>query len=84
MTNLAFDITDFDAVEVEPVCEFPDGTVEVCDRHSAEITFWSVYLHLKEGGVICIADAPTEDMANTIAHALQTTFPHLCQNGETF
>jgi hypothetical protein len=84
MQNLAFDINDFDAVEVEPVCMFPDGTVEVCERGSAEIAFWSVYLHFKEGGVVCIADAAIESMANTIAYALQTTYPHLRQKGETF
>lgn len=49
-------LSQYNAIEVNPVIEF-DGICEVTDK-PAEASIWSVYLHLTNGGVECIADFP--------------------------
>jgi hypothetical protein len=55
---------DWDNVEVHPCKDYPEGT-EQCEPEEAE--FWSVYLHMVAGGLCCIADLPTQELAETFA-----------------
>ncbi len=60
----------WDNIEVSPVHYtdlFVDGRqcVEVCEEH--EVHFWSVYLHQVEGGVQCVADLPSKELAHSLA-----------------
>lgn len=43
--------------------------------------FWSVYGHLREGGVECLEDFPSEAEARTFADRLLATFPNLRKYG---
>ena len=72
----------FDCFEVHP-CKVVDGEaefptikqcVEQCEREEAE--FWSVYVHLTGGGLDCIADCETEELANQLVEFLKA----LCVN----
>lgn len=75
------EIQTFDAIEVHPVCNVGQdgqtGTLycEVCTPEEAD--FWSVYGHLKEGGVDCLEDFPTQEEAETFAARLRSAYPHL-------
>lgn len=71
-----FDPKLYDGTEVHPIIEWPDETpgaapgdtiAEPCDGEGFPPSYWSVYLHCKEGGVECIADCPDEETANFIA-----------------
>lgn len=95
MSALAQQINDgvYDAVEVAPVrrCDTEPGEdwteddgYEQCERDDSDIAMWSVYLHLVEGGVECVADCPDEGCAIVIAGALQRAIPQLRQHGEAF
>ncbi len=69
MTNLA----EYDALEVSGVRnlnEDSDDTTccEPCSPDQAE--FWSVYAHCVVGGVICIGDFETSELADAYAEAL--------------
>ena len=59
----------WDAVEVHPVYEDGEGTAEVCEE--GEQTFYSVYLHLPEGGINCIADLATKELAMQFAELIR-------------
>ncbi len=65
----------WNGIEVHPCKEYPDGKgasfVEQCEPEEAD--FWSVYLHLKAGGLECVADLPTEALANSLADLLTLT-----------
>ena len=69
------DLTEYDGVEMHPVAReiSPIGLeiFEQCDRDSPNIHYWSVYLHMKEGGISCIADCPTEEIALFVADAVE-------------
>lgn len=52
----------YDTVEVHPVKRMEPDLLEVCAREDAEM--WSVYLHRRSGGVRCVADFRTEELAN--------------------
>lgn len=69
------DMSLYDATEITPCAiDFydPDDpkkqSVEPCEPEDADM--WSVYLHLKEGGVECIADCATEEDAIFVAQAI--------------
>lgn len=51
-------LSQYDAIEVSPVVD--DG--EYCEiaNDASEANLWSVYFHLRSGGVECIADFPVE------------------------
>jgi hypothetical protein len=70
------DLNQYDGVEVHPVAREmrADGIelFEQCDRDSPDIHYWSVYLHMKEGGISCIADCPNEETALFIADAVNS------------
>jgi hypothetical protein len=65
----------YDAVEMNPVRGSDEEGYEPCDDNDPDIVMWSVYLHLKEGGVECVADCPDEDTATFIAGALERAYP---------
>ena len=69
------DLTEYDAVEMHPVAReiLADGMelFEQCERDSPDLHCWSVYLHMKEGGISCIADCPNEETALFIAGAVE-------------
>ena len=86
------EIHRYDGLEVHPVrnMRWDDATqgtrpfhssddnetwCEPCDR--AEAHFWSVYGHLKEGGIECFEDFPTQTLARVSADQLLEIFPHL-------
>ena len=60
----------WDGVEVHPVID-ENGICSICE--AGEESFWSVYLHQIEGGVECIADLPTEELAYQFAFLLVTS-----------
>lgn len=76
--TLALYMGKYDAVEVGPVTkdecgEGTPGYQRVCEGDPG-IVMWSVYLHLKEGGVECIADCPDKMPAILIGEALCAAF----------
>lgn len=60
----------FDAIEVAPVIDTGNGSMERVTADHAYIDSWSVYLHNKDGGVQCLADCANEEDAMTVATAL--------------
>jgi hypothetical protein len=82
----SYDLTKFDAIEVNPVAgwvdEDGDTNCNVCDEDDPNLEMWSVYLHLKEGGVEWIADCATKEDAYLIAEALERAFPQLNRHGQ--
>ena len=67
-------LTEYDGVEMHPVaCEVIDGIecFEQCDRDYPNIRYWSVYLHMVEGGITCIADCPNEETALFVERAVE-------------
>jgi len=74
------EIRKFDGLEIHPVQEFTDQNdgsryCEQCEPSEAQ--FWSVYGHLKEGGVLCIEDFATEAEGRAFARTLLDTYAHL-------
>jgi hypothetical protein len=59
----------WDALEVHPVFEEEDGNCSVCEPDEA--TFFSVYVHDVNGGVLCIADLPTLDEAEELRELIE-------------
>lgn len=76
-------ITEYDGLEIHPVREelLENGTsyCEPCTPDEAQ--FWSVYGHLKTGGVDCIEDFATEAEARALAEQLLACYPHLRHHG---
>ena len=72
----AFD-QPWDSLEVERCREDKDSTFPIHDEDDEEPNdFWSVYVHMEEGGAMCMADVPTEkdalDLMTTINRAVRT------------
>lgn len=74
----AFDVP-WDNIEIERCREDKeqDATYPIHDENDEQPgDFYSVYAHMTEGGVMCIADVPTEkdaiDLRNMLARAVQT------------
>ena len=59
----------FDKIEVWPVADLGDGQCETCEPEHAD--FYSVYVHLVEGGIQCIADLPTKKLADSLANLIE-------------
>lgn len=66
----------FDCLEVHPCMYIDDTKVEVEQCEPSEAHFWSVYVHLVEGGLYCIADCPTEDATNSLKDLIETGIKH--------
>jgi len=67
-------LNEYDGVEMHPVArEVIDGKeyFEQCDRDYPDIHYWSVYLHMVEGGISCIADCPDEETALFVERAVE-------------
>lgn len=69
----AFDFNTIDGFEIHP-CEVtnpgePDEEVEQCEPEEAH--FYSVYAHLKEGGLYCLVDCETETAANIFLQMIE-------------
>lgn len=63
-------VTDpFNEIEIHP-CRVIDHSTEQCEPDEAH--FWSLYLHLVEGGLNCIADFSTRTQAESFAFFLRT------------
>jgi len=74
------EIASFDGLELHPVQELTDERdgsqyCEQCDPDAAH--FWSVYGHLKEGGVLCLEDFASEAEGRAFAKTLLDTYPNL-------
>lgn len=54
----------WDNVEIMPVWRREDDVCDVCD--AGKESMWSVYLHQASGGVVCIADTPSEKDAEDL------------------
>lgn len=59
---------EWDDIEIAPVVEH-DGYCERVEDGN-DHNFWSVYLHLPEGGCECIADVPDVDTAHDLAELI--------------
>ena len=59
----------WDTVEVQPVFCGENGICEVCEE--SEASFFSVYLHQVSGGVDCVADLPTLELAKQLAELIE-------------
>ena len=72
-------IHDYDGLEIHPVCTIKeqDGTTfeEICEPEEADM--WSVYGHLKTGGIECFEDFTSLDIAEVFAETLHAAYPHL-------
>nr|WP_223959698.1 hypothetical protein [Burkholderia diffusa] len=67
------DPAGFDAVEIHGVRRFPDATDPVqicCEVDNDNPSFFSIYLHYVDGGVMCCADLPTHRRALRYARAV--------------
>ncbi len=74
------EIVSFDGLEIHPVQELTDESdgSQYCEQcEPSEAHFWSVYGHLKEGGVLCIEDFATEAEGRAFANTLLDAYPHL-------
>lgn len=86
------EIQSYDALEVHPVRDINWNEDEQGERpfspiddnetwcepcRSEEAHFWSVYGHLKEGGMLCFEDFATEAEARAFAATLYQIYPHL-------
>lgn len=87
LTESALDLTRYDAVEIQPVSrevhENGQECLEVCDPNSPDLYCWSVYLHMCEGPVECIADCMTFNHAEFIARAITLAHPQLRQKWDS-
>lgn len=77
-------IHNYDGLELSPVAEYEDKQGDkFCERvdDPNEAQFWSVYGHLREGGVECLEDFYTEQEAAEFANTLLSMFPNLHKHG---
>lgn len=81
MTELYHEqVGPFDGFEIHPCRIFSSGDhelVEQCDTEEAE--FWSVYIHLKEGGLSCIADCNSREEAEKFVGLLEKIIENKCR-----
>lgn len=53
---IGVDAERYDALEIHGVCKVPGGPEGLCEVNDEEPDFYSVYVHLKAGGIDCIGD----------------------------
>ena len=72
-------IHDYDGLEIHPCHEQEedDGSTHIEQCEAEEAQFWSVYGHLKTGGIECFEDHPTEKEARKAAEQILAAYPHL-------
>lgn len=78
-----FTIQHYDGLEVHPVQDVEEANgVTYCEQcEPEEADFWSVYGHLKTGGVECLDDFPDRAKALAFAKQLLAAYPHLREYG---
>lgn len=64
------DMSQYDATEVHPIHVDEEGNENNCTGNEEDANRWSVMLHLKDGGIDCIADCANEEDALFIANAI--------------
>jgi hypothetical protein len=77
-------IRDFDALEIHPCLVIGNDSlnnqiVEQCE--TTEAHFWTVYVHLRTGGVDAFEDFSTEAEADAFHDQLIAVYPHLAKEG---
>jgi hypothetical protein len=81
-------IKEFDGIEIEP-CRvvghdsLGNDIVEPCDDAPEEAFFWTVYGHLRTGGVNAFEDFATEAEAVAFHNRLISAYPHLAAEGRS-
>ncbi len=65
-----YDRAEYDAVEVHP-CTQDENGFEQCEPDDPKLAMWSCYLHLKVGGIECVADFANEKEADAYAQFLR-------------
>ncbi|MFZ1806394.1 MAG: hypothetical protein WAU36_04185 [Cyclobacteriaceae bacterium] len=60
----------FNAIEIHPCKLIDEHNVQQCEPQEAQI--WSLYIHLCQGGLECIADFASEDLANNFRNFLNS------------
>lgn len=75
-------IRNFDALEIQPCaviarCDDGTGIAEPCRPEDA--AFWTVYGHLRSGGVDAFEDFATEAEALAFHDRLIAAYPHLAE-----
>lgn len=70
LTGAAHPLDFYDGVEVAGCVYTEDGDTERVDD-AADAQFFSVYLHLRSGGVEAVADLRTFEQASRLADALR-------------
>lgn len=75
--------SQWDDIEIERCrTEFDGTTYPIHDDNDVlPGDFWSVYVHMVEGGVMCIADVPTEEMAIQLHDMLSRAVKTYKDNG---
>jgi len=63
-------LQSFDEIEVHPCRYIDKDSIEQCEADNAD--FWTVYYHLTDGGLDCIADFATKKLANTFKNFLES------------
>ncbi len=63
----------WDRVEIHPVVYLPEhhDCFEPCEDNDPDLYCWSVYLHQIKGGIQCIADLPTRELAEQLAKLIK-------------
>lgn len=51
----------WDAIEIHPVYDDGEGNADICEE--GQETYWSIYLHQAQGGLKCVADMPSKELA---------------------
>lgn len=69
-TNFSNILQPFDEIEVHPCRYIDKDSIEQCEPKDAH--FWTVYYHLTDGGLDCIADFATKKLAIKFKNFLQS------------
>lgn len=72
---------EWDNTEIAPCKDDGDGTYRLDGDEDQEPDFWTVYLHMTEGGAMAVADLPTEKLANDFAEMLNNAVISFKDNG---
>lgn len=79
---------EWDGYEIHPCKEFTDEKgykfIETVDDEPETADFWSVYAHLKWGGVECLADCPNRVIAELVLCGLEVTHHPQCPECGSF
>lgn len=72
----------WDNIEIERCRDDGEDTYPIHDSEDVEPNdFYSVYVHMVEGGLMCVADLPTEEAAIQLAETLKLAVKTYQDNG---